>query len=122
MKLWTALVLAVGALALGAADAGAYPDGYQPCGAYPDGCPGSLSDAVDRHVANVNATNVTGGAAAHPDSRAERPRFRPDGHTVGNGGSDWTAWLAGAIGGALLAILAVVGAPAIRERRRLVLR
>ena len=100
-------------------------------------------DAVDRYVANVlrqadppdalsrylrnnpsgadSAFDLTG-AARHPDSRA----VRPGGASVPSDRSESAglSWEIGAIGalGALILLLAVVGASAMRERRRLALR
>ena len=134
MKLRTAFALAVAALAMGVPLAGATPDGYQPqlqAGSEPDAfdrylrnnAPLQQPDAFDRYLANNAPQTVeTTGAAGHPDSRAVRPSPTNEITPVGGDGRDWTTGAVGALGGALFALLAIVGASAIRERRRLVLR
>lgn len=134
MKIRTTFALAVATLTLGVPVAAADPDGYQPQ------LQGITSpDAVDRYLSNnapeepdaiarylrSHSTSIAPafdtGAAGHPDSRAVRPSPPVEVDSV-PGGRDWTAGTVGAFGGALLALLAIVGASAIRERRRLVLR
>jgi hypothetical protein len=122
MKFWTALALAGAALAIGmpaaAAAAAADPDGYQPqlrVGAQP--APFDRYNlAEEQSDMSVRAT----GAASHPDSRADRswPGVGDQAPAVDR---DWSTAALGALGGALVMLLAIVGASAIRERRRLVL-
>jgi hypothetical protein len=130
MKIRTTLALSAAALALGVPVAAADPDGYQP-------------DAVDRYVANAlaqadqpdaldrylrnhssgadSALDSTG-AARHPDSRAVRPGASVISDRTESAGLSWEIGAIGALGGALILLLAVVGASAMRERRRLALR
>jgi hypothetical protein len=134
MKLKTTLAACVTALTIGVAGAAADPDGYQPS------LQGqATSDAVDRYLRN-NAPPVpdalerylrnntpppyavgSNGAADHPDSLGARPTLVA-GSEFASDGRDWTVGAFGALGGALLALLAIAGASAMRERRRLVLR
>ena len=135
MKLRTTLALAVASLTIGVPAAAADPDGpYQAepqVIAQPDAldrylsnnAPNAQPDALDRYLRNNSPQQLeTTGAATHPDSRPVRPSLAGDVVSSGGDGRDWTTGAVGAIGGALLAILAIVGASAIRERRRLVLR
>ena len=148
MKLRTTLALAVASLTIGVPAAAADPDGpYQAepqVIAQPDAldrylatttasrrarpylsnnAPTAQPDALDRYLRNNSPQqSETTGAATHPDSRPVRPSLAGDVVSSGGDGRDWTTGAVGAIGGALLAILAIVGASAIRERRRLVLR
>ena len=151
MRLRTTLALAVASLTIGVPAAMADPDGpYQAepqVIAQPDAldrylsnnAPNAQPDALDRYLSN-NAPNAqpdaldrylrnnspqqseTTGAATHPDSRPVRPSLASDVVSSGGDGRDWATGAFGALGGALVAILAIVGASAIRERRRLVLR
>lgn len=118
MKIQTAVAIAVAALAIGIPTAAATPDGYQPQ------LQGGAPDAVDRYLRNHTSSAVLDatGAAAHPDSRADRSI--PVGQVAvrAAAGRDWTTGALGALSGALFVLLAVVGAFAMRERRRLVLR
>ena len=137
MRIRTTLALGVTALTLGVPAAAADPDGYQPQ------LQGNVSsDAVERYLRNNASAEPdaiarylrhhpttespapavdTNGAAGHPDSLAVRPNPAVE-PAPASGGRDWTIGTVGAFGGALLALLAVVGASAFRERRRLVLR
>lgn len=114
------------------------PDGFQPqlqSNAQPD--------AVDRYVGNAlrqadqpdaiarylrnNPSGATSaldstGAAGHPDSLAVRPSVSVPVEPAEAEGTSWETGALGALGGALIALLAVVGASTMRERRRLVLR
>jgi hypothetical protein len=102
MKLRTAFALSVAALTIGVPVATADPDGYQP----------------QLHSPPAVASS---GAAAHPDSWAVRPGPTVDALVVTADGRDWTTTAVGVVGGAFIALLAVVGALAVRDRRRLVL-
>lgn len=134
MKLFTTLAIAATVLSVGASTAAAEYGSSQPD-------PVVAPDAVDRYVANRNAAVGPDavdryvlndllaaaaaretGAAGHPDSRAERPGLALEPPPSSVDGRDWATGIVGALGGALLALLAVVGASAIRGRRRLVLR
>jgi hypothetical protein len=130
MKLRMTFAVAVAALAVGIPTAAAEPDGYQPqlqAGAQPDAfdrylrnnVPDEQSDAFSRYLRNNTSATAAG---EHPDSRADR--FSPFGEVepVAAGGRDWSTGALGALGGGLFVLLAVVGASAIRERRRLALR
>ena len=135
MKIRTTLALGVAALTLCAPVAAADPDGYQPRlqgGVSPDVIDRYLRnnapvapDAVARYLRNrtksSSATFENNGPAGHPDSLAARPGPAVE-LAPASGGHDWTTGAVGAVGGALLALLAIVGASTIRERRRLVLR
>jgi hypothetical protein len=137
MKIRTTFALAVAVLTIGVPAAAAEPDGYQPqlkTGVETDAidrylqnrAPEAQPDAIDRYLQN-NSTSAasaveTTGAAGHPDSRAVRPGPTSEPTPVAADARDWTPGVVGALSGALLALLAVVGASAIRERRRLVLR
>ena len=136
MKLRTTLALAVASLTIGVPAAAADPDGPYQAAAPGHGAarrarplPRATTlrqaqpDALDRYLRNNSPQQLeTTGAATHPDSRPVRPSLAGDVVSSGGDGRDWTTGAVGAIGGALLAILAIVGASAIRERRRLVLR
>jgi hypothetical protein len=97
--------------------AAAAPDGFQP----------QLQDsgvsAPDGYQPQLRAEPGSG-AAAHPDSRAIRPGVAAQAETTtGDGFSfSWGSGAVGAAGGLLVALLAIAGASAMRERRRLVLR
>ena len=138
MKIRTTFALAVATLTLGVPVATAAPDGYQP-GLQSNAQP----DAVDRYVANVlrqadqpdavarylrnhsigaDSALDSAGASSHPDSLAVRPGVSVPVDTVEVGGFSWTAVAFGTLGGAVIVLLAIVGASAMRERRRLVLR
>jgi hypothetical protein len=114
------------------------PDGFQP-----QLHTSTQPDAVDRYVANSlrqagepdaiarYLRNHPSGAepaldladvAGHPDSRAVRPGVSFPVKTVEADGFSWTGVALGTLGGALIILLAVAGASAMRERRRLVLR
>jgi hypothetical protein len=98
--------------------AAAAPDGFQP----------QLQDsgvsAPDGYQPQLRTEPGSGGAAAHPDSRAIRPGVAAEAEaTTGDGFSfSWGSGAVGAAGGLLVALLAIAGASAMRERRRLVLR
>ncbi len=128
MKIRTTLAVAVTTLTLGVPVATADPDGYQP-------------DAVDRYLVSLgqagepdaiarylrNHPNGVGfspdsGAATHPDSLAVRAGTSVPGSTVEADTFSWAGVAFGTLGGALIVLLAVAGASAMRERRRLVLR
>jgi hypothetical protein len=122
MKLRTALTLAVAAFAIGVPNAVADPGGSQPTvSAQPDAldrylsnnAPEAQPDAIDRYLSNH---------AGHPDSRADRPSLAVAVEAAAADGRGWTTAALGALGGAFFVLLAVVGASAIRGRRRLVLR
>jgi hypothetical protein len=122
MKLRTAFTLAVAAFAIGVPNAVADPGGYEPpVGAQPDAldryvnnnAPEEQPDAIGRYLSNH---------AGHPDSRADRPSLAVAVEAAAADGRGWTTAALGALGGAFFVLLAVVGASAIRERRRLVLR
>ena len=117
--------------------AAADPDGYQPqlqAGAQPDAfdryvrnnAPAEPTDAFGRYLRNHSSGTLSfdpTGAAGHPDSRAVRLSSAVEaGPAVAGDGRDWTTGALGALGGAFLALVAVVGASAIRGRGRLVLR
>lgn len=137
MKIRTTFALAVAALTFGVPVAAGVPDGYQPQLqgiTSPDAVDRYLRnnapeepDAIARYLRNHSTSTSTApvfdtnGAAGHPDSRAVRPSPIVELEPL-SGGRDWTTGAVGALGGALLALLAIVGASAIRERRRLVLR
>jgi hypothetical protein len=121
MKIRTTLALAIATLALGVPVAAAAPDGYQP-----QLQPSSQPDAFDRYLRN-HSTGVepalgSTGASGHPDSLAVRPGVGAPVSTVEAEAFSWTGIALGMFGGALIVLLAVVGASAMRERRRLVLR
>jgi len=138
MRIRSTLALGAAALTLGVPVAAADPDGYQPqlqTGAQPDAvdrylrnnAPDEQPDALARYLRNNSAPASPSfdstAAARHPDSRAVR--LTPTGEIeagVAGETRDWTLGVLGALGGALLALVAVVGASAIRDRRRLVLR
>lgn len=135
MKLRTAFALAIAAFTIGIPVAAADPDGYQPQpGVQADAfdrylrnhAPAEQPDAFDRYLRNHTAEGsavASTSAARHPDSRGVR--LTPTGEIetgVAGETRDWTLGVLGALGGALLALVAVVGASAIRDRRRLVLR
>jgi hypothetical protein len=111
--------------------AAATPDGYQPQLAQPDAidryllnnAPEEQPDGIARYLRNNTDPSVAStGAAGHPDSRAVRPMPSVEtGAVAGGDGRDWTLGIVGALGGALLAFVAIVGASAIRGRSRLVL-
>ena len=127
MKLRTAFALAVAALTIGipVGTAGVQPDAldrYLSNNA-PEEQPDAIGRYLQNHSTSLAAEVETTGAAGHPDSRAVRPGPTGDVEPVADGGGrDWTTGAWGALGGVLFALLAIVGASAIRERRRLVLR
>jgi hypothetical protein len=136
MKMRTTLVLVAAALTVAVPVAAADPDGYQPQlqGAQPDAvdrylrnnAPGSQPDALDRYLANnaPSSPAVSTGAAGHPDSQAVRPSVlaEPKEVTADGFSFSWESAAVGALGAGLIASIAFVGASAMRERRRLVLR
>ena len=130
MKIRSTIALTAAAMTVGVPVAAATPDGYQPqlkSISQPDAvdrylrnnAPTQQPDAFDRYVQN-NAPEVTG-AASHPDSRELRASVGIESAPAPQDGRDWTTGAIGAVSGALLAALAIVGASAIRERRRLAL-
>jgi hypothetical protein len=138
MKIRTTFALAVATLTLGVPVATAAPDGYQP-----ELQSNAQPDVVDRYVANAlrqadqpdavarylrnhsigadSAPDATG-ASSHPDSLAVRPGVSVPVNTVEAGGFSWTTVAFGTLGGAVFVLLAIIGASAMRVRRRLVLR
>lgn len=137
MKIRTTLALAVSALTLGVPVATADPDGYQPdlrSSAQPDAVDRYLAnspgagepDAIDRFLRNRSSSAVSSlgsaGASRHPDSLAVRPSVLVPAESAEAEGFSWAAGALGTVGGALIVLLAVAGASAMRERRRLVLR
>ena len=137
MKMRTTLVLVTVALTLAVPVAAADPDGYQPQlqGAQTDAFDrylseqrhrGSQPDAFDRYLANNAPVTEPGstGAAGHPDSQAVRPSViaQPTGVAADGFSFSWESAALGAVGAGLIALLGFVGASAMRERRRLVLR
>ena len=138
MKIRTTLALAAMTLILGVPLAGATPDGYQPrlqSTAEPDAVDRYLAnslrqagatDAIDRYLHNrsIGAESALGstGAANHPDSLAVRRGASVPVNAVEAEGFSWTGVALGTVGGALIVLLAFVGASAMRERRRLALR
>ena len=133
MRIRNTLALAVAALAIGVPVATADPDGYQPqlkTGAQLDvvdrylrnNAPDEQPDSIDRYLGNSTSVVAASGAAGHPDSRALRPSPPVALVSVDSDGRDWTTHVLGALGGACFMFLAIVGASAIRDRRRLVLR
>ena len=142
MKIRTTLALALVTLTLGVPVASADPQGYpdDAIGRYlahtvpntvPDGFQPQLHgstqpDAVDRYLRNhpngsESAFGATG-ASSHPDSLAVRPGVSVPVDMTSAEGLSWTGVAFGTLGGALIVVLAFVGASALRERRRLVLR
>ena len=117
MKLWTALALAGAALAIGVPTAAAAdPDGYQPqlqVGVQP-----APFDRYNLAEEQSEMSTAVTGAASHPDSRADRS-WPGVGEQTAVGDRDLSTAAVGALGGALVMLLAIVGASAIRERRRL---
>ena len=138
MKIRTTFALAVATLTLGVPVATAAPDGYQP-----ELQSNAQPDVVDRYVANTlrqadqpdavarylrnhsigadSAPDSTG-ASSHPDSLAVRPGVSVPENTVEAGGFDWITGVLGTLVGVLSVLLAIVGASAMREGRRFVLR
>ena len=133
MKIRTTLALATVTLTIGVPVATGASDGYRP---------GIQPDAVDRYVGNVLRhndqpdalarylrNNPDGAAAAvvstgatHPDNRAVRPGVGTPVERADSAGISWESSAFGALGGALIVLLGIVGASAMRGRRRLVLR
>jgi hypothetical protein len=131
MKLTQGLATAITALAIAVPAAGATPDGYQPQlrpSSQPDAFMRHLrnsapaprqSDAFTRYLRN-NAPQA--GAAAHPDSRGARVGFAVSATPVtvsGDDGTDLATGVIGALLGAFVTALAIVGASSIRGRRGL---
>ena len=119
MRIRNTFALAIAAVSIGVpAATAADPDGYQPQLQV-----GAQSEPFDRHnlaeEQSEMSTAVTG-AASHPDSRADRS-WSGVGEQTAVGDRDLSTAAVGALGGALVMLLAIVGASAIRERRRLVL-
>jgi hypothetical protein len=130
MKLSQALAVAITVLAIGVPVAGAAPDGYQPqlkSTSQPDAFmrylrnnqQGSQPDAFERYLRNNSPQT---GAAVHPDSRGARFSLAVSATPVtvsGDDGTDLTTGVIGALLGAFVTMLAIVGASSIRGRRRL---
>jgi hypothetical protein len=112
------------------------PDGFQPqLSAQPDAVDRYVAnslrqagqpDAIDRYLRNhpngAESALDSKGASSHPDSLAVRAGVSIPATTVDGETFSWTGVAFGTIGGALIVLLAVAGASAMRERRRLVLR
>jgi hypothetical protein len=118
MRFLTTVAVAGTALAIAGTGAAASPDGYQPQlrqPAQPDGYQPQLREG---------AASGIGAAALHPDSRAVRPGVVAETEplTEDGFGFSWSSGVIGALGAWMVAVLAVVAASAMRERRRLVLR
>jgi hypothetical protein len=134
MKIRTTLAVATVTLIIGVPVATGASDGYRP---------GIQPDAVDRYLGNAlrhddqpdalarylrNNPNgaatavLSSGAVAHPDNRAVRPGAVSPVEQADFSGISWESGVVGALGGALIVLLGIVGASAMRERRRLVLR
>jgi len=131
MRITTTFALVLATLALAVPSAAADPDTYPaaPTAAAP-------SDAVDRYVDNASRSSepdalarylrghrddAATGAATHLDSHDFRPTTSGSPAPVADAGRDWTQGVLVVLGGSLVALLAVVGASAARERRRPVL-
>ena len=114
MRIWTTCVLAIVALTVSVPVAGAAPDGYQPQ------LQGLGTWAPDGYQPQLRTQPGSAGAAAHPDSQAVRPSVVVDSEPTTSEGSSfrWGSVAVGAIGGGLIVLLAIVGASAMRERRR----
>jgi hypothetical protein len=117
MRIRTTCALAVAALTVAVPVAAAAPDGYQP----------QLQDigirTPDGYQPQLRAQPNSAGAAAHPDSQAVRPSVvvQPEPSPSDGFSFSWGSGVVGAIGGGLIALLAVAGASAMRERRPFVL-
>lgn len=114
------------------------PDGFQPqlrSSAQPDAVdryvgnalrhadqPDALARYLRNHPSGAESALYSTGAASHPDSLAVRPGVSVSVERPQAGGFSWEGSALGALGGALIVLLAVVGASTMRERRRLVLR
>jgi hypothetical protein len=138
MKIRTTFVLAAATLVLGVPLAAATPDGSQPqlhSTAEPDAVDRYLAnafrhvgetDAIDRYLHNrslaAESVSSSTGAGRHPDSLAVRRGAIVPVDAVEAEGFSWTGVALGTLGGALIVLLAFVGASAMRERRRLVFR
>ncbi len=130
MKIRTTLALALATLAIGVPVATAAPDGYQPDAVdrYIANAVGQTEqpDAVDRYLRNhpngAETVFDSTGASGHPDSLAVRPGASVPLEQTGTDGFSWATAAAFGGLGALIVLLAVAGASAMRERRRLVLR
>jgi len=132
MRITTTFALVLATLALAVPIAAADPDTYPaaPTAAAP-------SDAVDRYVGNASRSggepdalarylrghrdDAATGAATHLDSHDFRPTTSGSPAPVADEGRDWTQGVLVVLGACLVALLAVVGASAARERRRPVL-
>ena len=135
MKLHTTLAVVATTLTISVPAAVAAPDGYQPQ-LRSDGvtdvfdrylrsnAPPSQPDVFERYVQNnaPSAQPDVNHAAGHPDSLGARPGMVAETAPITADGRDWTLGAFGALGGVVLALLAIAGASAIRERHRLVLR
>ena len=85
--------------------------------------PSAQPDALDRYLRNnAPQQSETTGAATHPDSRAVGRAWPATSSRSAATAATGRPVPSARLGGALLAILAIVGASAIRERRRLALR
>ena len=118
MRIWTTCVLATVALTVAVPAATAAPDGYQPQLRRPGNW------LPDGYQPQLRTQPGSAGATAHPDSQAVRPGVVVDPCLTTSEGLSfsWGSVAVGAIGGGLIALLAIAGASAMRERRhRLVL-
>ena len=132
MKIRTTLALAAATLTLAVPVAAADPGGYQPdafdryvANNGPDGSadqPDAFARYLRNHPNGAESALDSTSAARHPDSRAVRPGVIVPVDRAEDVGSSWEIGALGTLGGALLVLLAVVGASTARERRRLVLR
>lgn len=138
MKIRTTFALAVATLTLGVPVATAAPDGYQPelqSNAQPDvferyvanalrqaDQPDAFARYLRNHSSGADSAPDSTGASRHPDSLAVRPGVSVPVNTVEAGGFSWNTVAVGTLGGAVIVLLAIIGASAMRMRRRLVLR
>ena len=114
------------------------PDGFQPqlhATTQPDavdryvanslrqaGEPDAIARYLRNHSSGAQFSVDSTGASSHPDSLAVRAGVSSPADPIEAEGLNWTGVALGTLGGALIVLLAVAGASATRERRRLVLR
>jgi hypothetical protein len=110
-------VSAIVALTVAVPVAAARPDIYQPQ------LQGPGAGLPDGYQPQLRTQSDSGGAAVHPDSWAVRPGVIVEQEPTTSEGVSfgWESVSLGAVGGGLIALLAIAGASAMRERRRLVL-
>ena len=120
MRIWTTCVLAIVALTV------SVPAATSGAGRLPASASATRTWAPDGYQPQLRTQPGSAGAAAHPDSQAVRPGVVVDSEPMTSEGLSFS-W-AGAsrwgqsVGGGLIALLAIAGASAMRERRhRLVL-